>query len=353
MSEPIERLTLTGDDPAGWGEQHGEHKREQIRALYDIRLELTLSKTDLEGEVEVLALAERHLPVLASFDEAGAAELDGIARGSGLTPAQLVVVNHYTDLRDLRRRHLSEDDVVEDEGGCSVIYAPGDDGALLGQTWDMHGSATDYVMLLEVPGPGGERTLLFTITGCVGMTGLTSWGLGMTINNLNSIDARVGVVWPSLVRRALRCRTAAEARDVVLEARVGSGHHYVVADADEIFGVETSGTKKKLIQQGAGKVHLHTNHCLDEEMRATARILPTSTTERRYEALFDAVAARGAPRSAQALWDELDFVSSARKPGEPHGVATCGAFVMDLPARRALACKAVPKRGNVPTVIDL
>jgi isopenicillin-N N-acyltransferase-like protein len=356
MSEAIEHLVLTGNDPGAWGEQHGEARREQIAALYAIRIELTLQKTDLADEAQVVALAQRHVPLLREFDAALMSELEGISRSSGLSLAQLVVVNHYTDLRDLGRRHLTEQEAQaeEDDGGCSVIYAPGDDGALLGQTWDMHGSATDHVFLLEVPGDDGERTLLFSISGCLGMTGLTSWGLGMTINNLNSVDARVGVVWPTLVRRALRCRTAAEARDVVLDAPLGSGHHYVVADEREVYGVETSGTRKKLTQSGADAVHLHTNHCVDPEMADTARILPTSTTERRLATLQRRVAQGHAPRSAQALWDGLGEVSAGRDPaGTPHAVATCGAFVMDLAARRALACKAVPTAGDVPAIIEL
>jgi isopenicillin-N N-acyltransferase-like protein len=348
--DTIETLTLTGDDPRGWGEQHGEAKREDIQRLYEIRLQLTLGRTDLENEANVLRLAGQHLPVLRGFSAPMYAELEGIAAASGVSLEKLVLLNHYTDLRDLGREHLLDD------SGCSVIYSPADGGALLGQTWDTHASATDFTMLLEVPGgPGGEgdgRTSVFTITGCLGMTGMTSWGLGITINNLNSVDARVGVVWPALVRECLLRRTAEEARDVVMDAPLGSGHHYVVADEKSVFGVETSGTKKKVIQEGRDQVHLHTNHCLDDEMKETAVVAPTSTTGKRYEQIA-ALTQGGGPATARALYDALDHVSADRKAEEPHGVATCGAFVMDLVARRALA-KRGPARADVdPMVVDL
>lgn len=355
----IQRLVLEGTDPARWGEQHGESLKDEVKGIYEVRLELTLGRTDLGREENALRLCERHLPVLERFDRALYEELCGIARGAGLTPAHLVLVNHYTDLRDLSLRHL-EADPIDADAGCSVIFSPTPEGPVLGQTWDMHGSATDYVRLLEVPGgPDGEgsegRTLLFTIAGCVGMTGLTSWGLGMTINNLNSLDARVGVVWPCLVRKALRQRSAEAARDVVLDAPLGSGHHYLVADAGALFGVETSGTKKKITQEGTDRPHIHTNHCVDPEMRGTCRILETSTTLERYSKLEERLGAR-AFEGALDVWQALAEVSSGRDPGSPHAVATCGAFVMQLEGRQALACEGVPgagESGNEPTVFDL
>ncbi len=35
------------------------------------------------------------------------------------------------------------------------------------------------------------------------MAGVNSSGVGVTINNLSSTDARIGVIWPALVRKAL------------------------------------------------------------------------------------------------------------------------------------------------------
>jgi isopenicillin-N N-acyltransferase-like protein len=304
-------------------------------------------KTDLAREQDVLSLAEQHVPVLASFDAGLSDELHGIAAASGLTPAHIVVLNHYTDLRDLGHAHL-------DDNGCSVMYAPAADGSgpLLGQTWDTHGSATDFVRLLDVR-DGRGRTLLFTITGCLGMAGLNDRGVGLMINNLNSVDAQVGVVWPALVRRALSQDTARAARDEVLAAPIGSGHHYMVADAREVFGVETSGTKKKVIQEGAERVHLHTNHCLDEEMMATAEVSPTSTTRVRYQTLADAVAAGATPTTAAGMLELFGGVSAQRKLEDGNAVATCGVFIADLATPSALTAAGPAGAGVDSSVLDL
>lgn len=363
----IRRLVLEGTEPSSWGRQHGESLRAEIRNAYEVRLELVLQKTDLRDAEEALALCRLHEPVLAHFDVALHEEMNGIATGAGLTLSQIILLNHYTDLRDLRRQHLQEAETSRaDDGdqGCSVIYAPGDSGLLLGQTWDMHGSATDFVWLLEVPtpsidddgSPSDGKTLLFTLAGCVGMTGLTSWGLGMTINNLNSLDARIGIVWPALVRRTLRCATAQEARDVILQSPLGSGHHYVVADGQDLFGIETSGTQKKLTQQGIDRIHLHTNHCLDDDMKTTCRILPTSTTESRYQTLTQKTRAQPV-NSLSDMWSMLTSVSHPRDAQEAHAVATCGAFCMNLSSRVVWACQGppalAPEAGSPPQRFDL
>ncbi|MBL93526.1 MAG: hypothetical protein CMH56_17130 [Myxococcales bacterium] len=335
---PILQLDEAPGRPRGLA--HGELLKDAIHEIYAIRLELMLDKTDMIDEAEVLRAAAPHLDILRDFDEELFEEFMGISDASGLSAEKLVVVNHYTDLRDLSQKHL-ETLPPMDPGGCSVMFTPTNTGNVLGQTWDMHGSAQDHVIIIELP-----DAILFSIAGCLGMTGLNKHGVGMTINNLNSIDAKYGIIWPALVRGALQSTTAAQARDVVLNAPIGSGHHYVVADKDEVFGIETSGTKKKVIQEGASHIHLHTNHCLDDEMAQTARVPDESTSMKRLAGLENWVAG-GAPQSAQAMFDGFTCVGMPREIGS-HKSATCGALVMDLVQKHALACVGIP--GENPAV---
>jgi isopenicillin-N N-acyltransferase-like protein len=370
----LRTLELTGSDPARWGEQHGESFRDDIRALYAIRLGLTLEKTDLGDEPSVLALAAHHLPVLQRFDEALFAELCGIARGAGLTPAQIVVVNHYTDLRDLKKKDLQALGAPPDPGGCTAVFV--DDGRerLLGQTWDMHGSAQPFALLLTVPQnpdaddgttmsrkpsrrtaagvPVTGRTAVFSITGCLGMTGLSSWGNALTINNLNGVDARVGVVWPAFVRKALRQKTARQGLQLLQTTTVGSGRHYIFADDHDVFGVETSSTKTKVIFDGGPGPYVHTNHCVDPEMAPTARILAGSTTLARYEAMTKLVATKP-PVTMRALFDSFAAVGLSPKPGLPHDVTTCGALVMDVKRRIVWGCEGIPSPAVDPLIVEV
>lgn len=347
---------LRGTSPRGWGEQHGETFRDDVRALYAVRLRLMLQKTDLRSEDNVLALAAHHLPALERFDRALYDELCGVADGAGLTPAHLVVVNHYTDLRDLSLQTLgSLRENKTDPGGCSAWFVADDNVRLLGQTWDMHGSATPFALLLLVPNDRGQRSAVFTVTGCLGMTGMTSWGTALSINNLNSIDATIGVVWPATVRRALREPDARSQLAVLQAAPIGSGRHYLVADKERAFGMETSGTRKKVIFETDPGAHtpsyFHTNHCVDEEMKPTAKILAGSTTVQRYATLKARTDAGRVPQTARAMFDAFADVALPHNPAVVDDVATCGALVMDLKAGSVIACQGLP--GPHTPVIEL
>jgi isopenicillin-N N-acyltransferase-like protein len=358
-------LELTGSDPAKWGEQHGESFRGEIREISEIRIGLTLSKTDLGTKENVLALARHHLKPLAEFDRALSDELHGIARGAGVSPETIVVVNHYTDLRDLRLADLKR--LSGDTDGCSALFLNEGKQRILAQTWDMHGSAEPYALLIKVPShpdgssyaatsptgvPRDGSAALFSIAGCLGMTGATSWGTGLTINNLNSVDATVGVVWPALVRKTLRQPSALAMRDLILGANIGSGRHYIVADERHVFGIETSGTKKKVIREDGRGPYFHTNHCVDDEMIGTCKILPGSTTLQRYATLGEMVKKK-LPDDIDGVFAALEQVGLPQNPNNPHDVATCGALAMDLTHKNVKACVGIPSQDADAIVVEL
>lgn len=322
----LEVVSIDAEDPFERGLIHGKRLQKGIKRMGEIRLELMLRDTDFKSEQEVLDIARVHLPLLQSFDSDLHAELMGIAEGSGASPETIVIINHYTDMRDIRK-------APADEGGCSVMFTQGLNGPLLGQTWDVHGSATEHVFVLKLP-----NQVILSAAGCLGMTGMNSDGVAITINNLSSLDAKVGIVWPALVRKVLKCQNAEQGRDLVMNAPLGSGHHYVIADKKSLYAIETSGTKKKITQSNTHEPHIHTNHCLDAEMRKTHTIRPTSTTFERMAGL-ERIIAEQPPTTAAQMYEDLGQVSYAPNPNDPRQVATCGAIVMDIARGFALACK--------------
>lgn len=322
----LELLNLTMDSAFERGRMHGERLRAGVLKMAEIRLELMLNDTDFKSEGEVMALAGEHLPLLKHFDKSLYEELQGIAAGAGITPELVVVINHYTDMRDIRK-------AAPIEGGCSVIFAPTPDGPILGQTWDVHGSATEHVFMMQL-----SDQLVLSVAGCLGMTGINKNGVAITINNLNSLDAKVGIVWPALVRKVLKAKSAQAGRDIVMEAPLGSGHHYVMADATDLFAIETSGTKKKITQSTSQVPHIHTNHCLDDEMRHTHTVRKTSTTFERFAGL-EAILSDTPLNSAGDVYEALGRVSMPMNTQALGQVATCGTMVMDIANRSVLACK--------------
>jgi len=319
-------LIAPGVAPRERGRVHGESFRGEIRTLAELRIHLCCTVGRFTGADQVLAVARRHLPVLERFDAGLAAELAGIADGAGLSAEHIVVLNHYTDLRDL------EPDAGEGDG-CSVIWAETASGRILAQTWDMHATALPYVMMLGV-----EDSWLLTVTGCLGLAGMhRQRRVAVAINNLHSNDAGVGVVWPALVRKAVAADSAAAARDLIMGAPVGSGHHYLVADRRDAFGIETSGVLRRLHYAGQPPVYLHTNHCLDGDVAAVSRVPPASTTHDRYVWLRRSLDAEPL-RDLDDAWRRLgstdgyprSVCTNMATPANPHASATCGAIAMNL-----------------------
>lgn len=310
-----------------WGEAHGEAFADEIREIAQIRTDLCLSVGGFRTAEEVFALAATHLPVLEAFDKPLYDELMGIAAGSRRTPEEIVVVNHYTDLRDMGPNIAGAEE-------CTVVLAETEGDSYLAQTWDMHASAKAYVLMFQVPEiDGAPAAWMLSITGCIGMAGMNEHGLGCTINNLRSTDAHVGVVWPAIVRRVLRERTAAAGRDIIMDANVGSGHHYLVADADSAYGIETSGRIKKLVHEGTPGNFLHTNHCLDDEVGICTAVTAESTTYDRYNWMTRSL-------EFMPVVGEEDLWMRLNQPGgvwldqssrdNPHAPATCGVISMNL-----------------------
>lgn len=355
-----------GGTPREWGRIHGESFRGEVAALADIRTYLCTKVGGFANTAQVLAAAEAHLPVLARYDQALHDELIGIAEGAAVTPAEIVISNHYTDLRDLdpdpakwRPAPMRDDPAstgasagAEGLGGdgCSVLFAETPTGRIVAQTWDMHATAIPYVMVLGVPeSERGPAARLLTVTGCLGMAGMNSARVAIAINNLFSTDATLGVVWPAMVRRALHETDARAAYDVIRTSPIGSGHHYFVADRGQAgvadaYGLEASGTRRKLVYRRDREkdyerpgTYCHTNHCLDGDIAARSKVPATSTTYDRMS-LLEADLARAPVADLDDAWRRLgsdtgwprSICTNMATPESPHGAATCGAIAMNL-----------------------
>ncbi len=342
-----------GKPPREWGRIHGEMFRGEIKALAEIRAYLCTKVGGFTSRPAVVAAAEAHLPVLERYHKGLYDELVGIAEGAAVPAADIVIANHYTDLRDLDpdprtwQPAPTRDDASATGShagatglggdGCSVIWAESPTGRIVAQTWDMHATAIPYVMVLRVPeSPDGPAASLLTVTGCIGMAGMNSARVGIAINNLFSTDATLGVVWPAVVRRALHERTAAAARDVIATSPIGSGHHYFVADRTHAFAIEASGTRRKQVFAD-GRAYCHTNHCLDGDVAARSKVPPASTTYDRMKWL-EGDLARAPIRDLADAWQRLgsedgwprSVCTNMATPESPHGAATCGAIAMNL-----------------------
>ena len=312
---------------------HGEEYREKIGELFRIRLDLMLARVPkLKSFWRQSALAQWEQT--DSFSPDLAEELEGIVRGSGLDRESIAVVNNYTDFRDLGI-----------EQGCSTVQVNTGEGALAGQTWDMHRSAKEYVCAITVP--GDPACVVFSLLGCVGMMGVNTCGAFLGVNNLNTHKAKVGIFWPVLVREALLRRDRKGMVELLKEAPVTSGHNYLAADPGggehwEIAPeVKVCSDRLDFPRQGA---IAHTNHCLTSEAKKIENQEGiTSTTKERYELLRGKMGRVGSFNDLRNLLGDHDnyprsicchYESGAQDPS-----FTCGGGVADLTGGRCVLWK--------------
>ncbi|MYG99542.1 MAG: hypothetical protein F4144_08745 [Acidimicrobiaceae bacterium] len=335
---PIRHLELAGS-PEAMGDAHGRAHAEEIRRYAHERVELVAEGLWSGGPLErgaVLELAEACLPAHEAFSPRLHAEMLAMAGAAGITPAEAVVVGGFTDFVDtVRAVTAGPHPVSVTEDDCTAFLVPdarADGAGMIGQTWDMHDTATDHVVLARLRPDTGPDVLVFTTVGCLGQIGMNSAGVCVGINNLTGNDGRFGVMWPTVIREMLAQATAADALDVLLGADLAGAHNYLILDADgRGFNVEAMPSARP-IDVLADKPLAHTNHVThaaaepfegerDAEVMANSRL--------RLELADAMLSDAGLPIDAERLMEVTrEPTAICRWPDPKYRVESSGAVIM-------------------------
>ncbi len=370
---PNLRLLEVSGSPFEMGRQHAAAYPKEIQELTEDRLRLSSNKNwtgkDLSRH-EVLALGQACLPYHHAYAPRLMDELQGMSEVTGLSLAELVILNGFTDFTDTiysaDEMLLKEVNALRGTNGnlgfssawlnSSERVVPASPGAddctafiispnataegqgFLGQTWDMHETATPYLILLRGKPDQGLRFLAFTIIGCVGMIGMNEAGIAIGINNLVAGDGRVGVTWPFVVRQVLAQDNLDDALACITGAQLAGGHNYLLADATgRGYNVEAMASRYHVQEVQTGAL-VHTNHCLiaqniDVERARLPKSRASSETRlSRGEELLN--------RTGMTLADLMTLTRDHSAvngicvhPEEPFYIESCGAAIM-RPATR-------------------
>ncbi len=263
----IRHLELSGS-PAHLGAEHGEAYREDIRRYADERVHLA-SNGSWAGRPatreDVLGLAEAMLPAHRAYSPELMEEMEAMAAASGLSAAEAVIVGGFTDFVDAVRARAG---TAHEEDDCTAVLVPdalASGQAFLAQTWDMHDSATEHVVLLEIRPVHGPRALVFSTVGCLGQIGLNDAGIAIGINNLTSTTGGIGVTWPFVVRKVLEQTDIEAALSCIVEADLAGAHNYLLLDREgRGYNVEAMPGCRTVTKLERAPL-AHTNHCLDEQ----------------------------------------------------------------------------------------
>ncbi len=260
--------------PSQWGSMHGESFRKEIKELSEIRKDLMLQKSpSLKSSIDELAM-EQALATKADYP-ALYDEFIAIQEASNLTITDLVILNNYTDFRDIN---------LTDQGCTSVGIKQSD--SLSGQTWDMHSSAKNYVCTIELPG----EFVVYSLVGCLGMMGANKNSLFVGVNNINTQKAKSGVIWPAIVRDILNSNDFQSAKDKLINSHPTSGHNYLLSDGKQWQNWELSPhfghCSSEINLSDKTKSIFHTNHCIHPEaQKEEEAISRNSTSFDRYQVM--------------------------------------------------------------------
>ena len=306
---PNLRLLDVSGAPFEMGRQHAAAYPQEIQELAEDRLRLSSNKNWTGKELsrqEVLALGQACLPYHQAYAPELMDELRGMSEVTGLGLTELMILNGFTDfvdtiysveekaLKELRELNgnlklplvppsspqfpIPSHPALDD---CTAFIISPDATAegqgFFGQTWDMHETATPYVILLRGRPAQGLRFLTLTIIGCIGMIGMNEAGLTVGINNLVAGDGRVGVTWPFVIRKVLAQDNLADALACITGAQLAGGHNYLLVDASgRGYNVEAMASRYQVEEVSSG-AWVHTNHCLISQNIAVERArLPKS-----------------------------------------------------------------------------
>jgi hypothetical protein len=336
-------------EPRALGQQQGEQLRERIAAFIDQRLTAFAEYSRERGGPSVeqfLAAGAACLSVFEKWDAEAAAEHRGIAEAAGVSPEALYGSTNMTDVRDV----LLLPSPKADEG-CTSLLVPASlsraSQVIVGQTWDLNPTDLDFVVAVHRRPAQGPETWSITCAGALSLTGMSAAGVAVGTTNIKTRRSRVGVGYLSLLHRAIRARSAVEARSLISAAPRAAAHTYWLADAAGASELECD--PDTVIERRADAQPLaRTNHCLSGGMRDAEGEAPTVSSQKRLaRAQAWLTSAPQDVASLQALMrDRSDGVDSINRYTEDQQGTTTNACLIAIPARLELwACRGPADRG--------
>lgn len=212
------------------------------------------------------------------------------------------------------------------EHNCTGIINP--ENGTFAQTWDMHASAGEFVIMLKIDPLVGPDAFVQTTAGCLGQIGMNEAGIAIGINNLTSMG-KPGVTWPFVVRKVLEQTDLDDAIKVVLDAELAGGHNFFVIGPDGTGAMIEAMPNSKRLTRSNGKPLVHANNCLYPETAAEEAARLPDWVANSHERL------RIGEESADDLESFFANPTISRLADDVHDIATCGAVIIE-PAKRTM-----------------
>lgn len=251
--EPL-HLSIDASSAADRGRARGQALREVLPGVLELYSRLFASIGVTERQLR--EHAGRIGDSVARWHEATAAELAGVAAGSGLEPWNVLALNGRTEILALAGSASPE---------CSTLVVdptPESVSPFGIQTWDWHDELSRGWHTQSVAGTRVGYTGL-TEAGILAKIGINDAGVGVFFNILgHHDDAPTAVPIHLLAARLLAdAESVAEAIDIVAQTPMASSGALTLVDRESVACVEISPAGTAILVPRNGFV-AHTNHFL-------------------------------------------------------------------------------------------
>lgn len=263
-------IELSGT-PFEMGRTHGEALKGLIREFVDSVTSVhQMNNACINvGKDTLETFCKKNLGFLEKFSPALVEELRGVAAGADVTFEEILYLNSFLELEDLRAPCVGAKVLPDALWGCTTFNVTRDAGeggtAYIGQTYDMEKYYEKFLCLLHIKPENGPEQLVISFAGILGLVGLNSAGVGGVINKVTATDARPGVIYPFIMRKALGSERIGDALGAAIFSPRAGGINYQFAGDGVAFCAETSATNYQLLEIDGAIAH--TNHFVGCDMR--------------------------------------------------------------------------------------
>jgi len=299
----------------------------------------------LEAAATFRAPIEAHAPFLWE-------ELDGMARGSGVSIGELLVLQARAEvLRALRDRPAAA--ALE----CTTFAVGGrrtaGGGVLFGQNVDLVPFVEEFGVIVRHYPREAPAALLYTSAGLLGHNGLNEAGVGICANFVNDPSGwGPGLPRYLLSRLALREERAETALAAALGPPRAASRNLLIADEGGSFIDAECLRDTAGVIRGADDMLVHANHL--ESAALCALETPGENSLRRRRRLQELI--EGAPEPLTVAQIRTFYRDHAEAPHslcahpfEGRNIQTVASVIGDLAARELHAAKGSPCRAPYAT----
>ena len=316
---------------------------------------MTFLKAEREAQ-RYLEHARRAVPQLVE-------ELEGLAEGSGVPFAELLVPNcgeEFTSTEPVEGDHRTLAPGGRRRGvrpagdHCTAVAVVIGERHIIGHNMDWYTIDAPNNVLFDVTVPDGTRFLTIAGAPYLPMLAMNSHGIGNVSNSVYSTDNRVAIPNVFVRRWSIEAASLEEARRrALVEPRARGTNNFFADTSGRLWDVETSATAHAEADHSPRGYMAHTNHY------ALGGMAPYEGSQYGESRIRLATAERALAEGVARGDDPIDLVARVLRSHDPAPAEcicghpseddppveqgmTVGSMICDLDERRLYACAGPP-----------